>query len=239
MYIRSLGLPKSDRKLWPNATFRFSRTTLNRPGLESSIKITRDHHELGFQRDSGCRRVDPAQAALDERATTVLRAGGSSASVAGRARGGCRRRGDHAGTCCRCWSHPHAPDLAVPRGAMWLQRLRDGGTNTCGWADLTWADHDDDGRHAQRGSGGIQRGWDAALTDMRARGSSGIKHGRGAAHGSGRRGGAVPAWTEWVRGGRTTSSRLAEGRTPSQATHLRWDRWRRTSLGASCDDGLP
>jgi hypothetical protein len=91
MYIRSLGLPKSDRKLWPNATFRFNRTTLNRPGLESSIKITWDHHELGFQCGSGCGRVDPAQAALDEHATTVLRAGGSNASVAGRARGGCRR----------------------------------------------------------------------------------------------------------------------------------------------------
>jgi hypothetical protein len=130
-----------------------------------------------------------------------LRAGGSSTGGAGRA---CddglagwwiqrerrwpstRRlppRGDHAGTCCRCWSHPHAPDLAVPRGTMWLQRLRDGGTNTRGWADLMRADND--GRHAGRGSGGIQRGRGAALTDMRARGSGGIRRGWGAARGSG------------------------------------------------------
>jgi hypothetical protein len=106
-----------------------------------------------------------------------------------------------------------------------------------GWSDAS-GPHDD-AWHAGRGSGGIQRRRGAALTDMRARGSSGILRGRGAARGSGRRGRAVPAWTERVRGGRTTSSRLAKGRAPSQATHLRWDRWRRTSLGASCDDGLP
>jgi hypothetical protein len=110
----SLGLPKSDRKLWPNATFRFSRTTSNRLGLESSIKATQDHHELGFQRGSGCGRADLARAALDKRTTTALRAGGSSAGVAGQARGGCRRRGDHAGNCWRYWSHPCMPDLAFP-----------------------------------------------------------------------------------------------------------------------------
>jgi hypothetical protein len=65
----SLGLPKSDRTPWPNATFRFSRTTSNRPGLKSSIKATRDHHELGFQRGNGCGRADPARAAATGVAT--------------------------------------------------------------------------------------------------------------------------------------------------------------------------
>jgi hypothetical protein len=97
--IRSLGLPKSNWKPSPNFTFRFSRTTSNRPGLESSIKATWDYHELGFQRDSGCVRVDPAWAALAERATVAFRAGGSSAGVASRACGGCRLRDDHVGTC--------------------------------------------------------------------------------------------------------------------------------------------
>jgi hypothetical protein len=84
-------------------------------------------------------------------ATAALRASGSSACVAGRAHGGCRQHGDHAGTCCRCWSHPRVPDLAVPRGAVglrWLQRLRDVRTNVHGRADPTRTDHDGVGRHA-------------------------------------------------------------------------------------------
>jgi hypothetical protein len=75
-----------------------------------------------------------------------LRADGSSVSdasesgvgVAGQACGGYRQRGDHAGTCCHYWSHPRAPDLAVPQGAMGLrllQRLCDGGTNARERAD--------------------------------------------------------------------------------------------------------
>jgi hypothetical protein len=88
--IRSLRLPKSDQKPWPNATFRFSRTTSNRPGLESSIKAIRDHHKLVFRRGSGCGQADPARAALAERTMKALRAGGSNVGVAGRACGGCR-----------------------------------------------------------------------------------------------------------------------------------------------------
>jgi hypothetical protein len=49
----------------------FSRTTSNKPSLESSIKATRDHHELGFQRSSDCGRADPARATLSEHATAA------------------------------------------------------------------------------------------------------------------------------------------------------------------------
>jgi hypothetical protein len=99
------------------------------------------------------------------------------------------------------------------------QRLRDGGTNARGRADPTRADHDGDGRHA---SAGVWR--DPALT------------GRG----SGRR--AVGRFRRGQKGSMTGGQQVHGWWTdaaPSQATHLKWDRRRRTSLGASCDDGLP
>jgi hypothetical protein len=132
-------------------TFRFNRTTSNRPGVELSIKDIRDHHELGFQRGSGCGRVNPARAALAERTTTALRAGGFSVGIAGRACGGL----SPAWRPCR-----NLLPLLVPsararsrgspgrHGLRRRQRLRDGGTNAPGRVDLTRADHDDDGRHA-------------------------------------------------------------------------------------------
>jgi hypothetical protein len=135
-------------------------------------------------------------------------------------------RTSHARTCCRCWSHLHAPDLAVPRGAMGLQRLCDNRTNARGRADPA---------------------------DMRARGSGEIRRGRGMT--------LADAWPgEPVRTGRSSGRHVAgrfqlgqkgpaaSGRrvcdwwtdvAPSQATNHRWDRRRRTSLGVSCDGGLP
>jgi hypothetical protein len=112
--------------------------------------------------------------ALPERVTTALRAGGSSAGIAGRARGGYRWRGDHAGTCCRCWSHLRAPDLAVPRDAMGLRRLqwlRDDGTNVRGRTTTAMPDMQ------ARVSGGIWRGHGVALADARPGGSDVDKRG--------------------------------------------------------------
>jgi hypothetical protein len=99
---------------------------------------------------------------------------------------------------------------------------RDDGTNTRGRTATAMADM------RARGSSGIRRGWGAALADTRA--------GEPTRTGCGR---AVLAWTEGVCGERTTSSRLADGRRTSQATQLRWDRQRWTSLGASCGNDLP
>jgi hypothetical protein len=91
------------------------------------------------------------------------------------------------------------------------QRLRDGGTNARGRADPTRADHDGDGRHASA------RVWrDPALT------------GRG----SGRR--AAGRFRRGQKGSATGGQQVHGWRTdaaPSQATHMKWDRRRRTSLG--------
>jgi hypothetical protein len=136
------------------------------------MKATRDHHELGFQRDSGCRRADLA------------------------------RDDGLAGWSCRNMLPLLAPSgrARSPRGAMGLQRLRGSRTNARGWADPTQADHDDD-------------------ADMRARGSGGIRCGRGTARAGARPGGSDVD----IRGPRRADDEFAvSGRT-----------WRR------CDGGLP
>jgi hypothetical protein len=77
-------------------------------------------------------------------------------------------------------------------------------------------DHDDDGRHASARVWRARRGQGVALADTRFR--------------RGQKGSAA--------GGRRVRGWLADT-SPSQATQLRWDRRRRTSLWASCDDVLP
>jgi hypothetical protein len=160
-------------------------------------------------------------------------------------RGGCHQRGDRAGTYCRCWSRPRwrarVPNIAVPWGAMGLQRLQwlhDGGTSACGLADPMRANHDSDGWHASA------RVWrDPARTGR----GSGLRAGRRTGEDGARlwptRDWEVPAWTEGVRGGRTTSSRLADGRgtvsgntvemRSTTANFPRGELWRWPPLGAS------
>jgi hypothetical protein len=92
-----------------------------------------------------------------------------------------------------------------------------------------------------------------AMPDMRARGSGRIQRGRSTALVDAREGEPTRMWCgscrrvvgRFRRGqkGSTAGGRRVHGwRTeaaPSQATQLRWDRRWRTSLGASCDGGLP
>jgi hypothetical protein len=148
--IRRLGLPKSDRKPWTNATFFFSRTTSKRPGLESSIKATRDHHELGFQRGSGCGRADPARAALAKHATAA--AGVATLQEPTAAAGPVR-------ACPILW-FPWAPwGCDGCSGCTTVEPTRVGGLIRHGRTTMTMADKQ------ARGSGGIRRGRGASLAD--------------------------------------------------------------------------
>jgi hypothetical protein len=177
--------------------------------------------------------------ALAERATAVLRAGESSAGGAGRARGGCCRRGDRVQEPAAAASPIRTRPISWFPWAPWgcsgcttAEPMRVGTLIRCGRTTT-------------------------AMPDMRARGSGGIRHGRGCGfvgHGTSR----VWRYLAWAgRGsGRYTAGRFRRGHkgstaggrrvrgwqtdaAPSQATHLRWDRRRWTSLGASYDGGLP
>jgi hypothetical protein len=172
-----------------------------------------------------------------------LRAGGSSAGDAGRACDGGLAGWRIQRRLCGLAVQEHAaaaspartrPILRFPAGAMGLQRLRDGRTNARGRADPMRADHDGDGRHASA------RVWrDPART--------GHDSGRHAARQAGEDGARL--WPTRDRGGSGVDIGVRGSRrrvrgwwtdvAPSHATHLRWDRWRRTSLGASCDGDLP
>jgi hypothetical protein len=113
LYIWSSGLPNRYGKSWLNGTFRFNHTTSNRQGLVPSIKTTRDHHKLGFQRrqrlrDGGtntCGRV------LCERHCPT---GGSDGCgrCAGRRTVGRVRRGHKGSTAGRRWIHSGWTDAA-------------------------------------------------------------------------------------------------------------------------------
>jgi hypothetical protein len=79
-----------------------------------------------------------------------------------------------------------------------------------------------------------RRGWGAALADVWA--GEPARMGRG----SGR---CADRWFRHGQKGSTVGRQRVRGwRTdaaPSQATQLRWDRRRQTSIGASCDGGIP
>jgi hypothetical protein len=162
---------------------------------------------------------------LAKRVTAVLRAGGSSAGLIG-------------------WPCRNMLPLRVPSaraqsrgspGAPW-------GCSGCATAEPT------------RVGGLIRHGRNTtAMADMRACGSGGIRRGRGTTLVDARpdepartgRGSSRRTARRFRRGhkGSVAGRRRVRGWwtyvAPSQATHLRWDRWRRTSLGASCDGALP
>jgi hypothetical protein len=122
-----------------------------------------------IQHDSGCGQADLARAALAERVTVALRAGGSSGGVAGRARGAA------AGVATMQEPAPAAGPIRA-RPISWFPGRHGAAADAMvarRWNQHVWVDHDGDARHA---SAQVWRDpmWTGHGSGRRVTGSSGV-----------------------------------------------------------------